>query len=212
MHPAVGRAAQRRRRRAIDRAIDGLMERDLRGLMERDAPTSTRYIAEMLPAATARLRFREMTAGDLDDMADLLGDPDVMRFYPAPKTRDEAANWIRWNQDNYATHGYGLWIVETHAAEFVGDCGLTWQLVNGVRKLEVGYHVRAELQGHGLATEAAAACRDFARQHTDARELVAIIHPDNHASQRVATKIGMSPVASDHGACGEVRTVLGMAL
>jgi hypothetical protein len=32
-----------------------------------------------------------MTSGDLDDMARLLGDPRVMAFYPAPKTRDEAA-------------------------------------------------------------------------------------------------------------------------
>ena len=81
----------------------------------------------MLPAPSTRLRFREMTRADLDDMADLLGDPRVMEFYPAPKSRDDAARWIAWNEDNYAAHGFGLWIVETHAGLFVGDCGLTWQ-------------------------------------------------------------------------------------
>ena len=45
----------------------------------------------MLPAPTARLRFREMTEADLDAMAALLGDPAVMRFYPAPRTREQAA-------------------------------------------------------------------------------------------------------------------------
>lgn len=166
----------------------------------------------MVPASTLRLRFREMTSDDLDDMAALLGDPCVMEFYPEAKTRDEAARWIVWNQENYARHGYGLWVIETHQGEFVGDCGLTWQEVNGVPNLEVGYHVRAALHGRGLATEAAASCRDFAREHTEAQELVAIIHPDNTASERVAQKIGMTRRDDDHGGSIAVRTVLGMPL
>jgi RimJ/RimL family protein N-acetyltransferase len=78
-----------------------------------------------------------MVPSDLDAMAGLLGDPEVMRYYPAPKTRDEAAAWIAWNARNYADYGYGLWIIETHAGDFVGDCGLTRQVVNGLTKLEV---------------------------------------------------------------------------
>lgn len=153
-----------------------------------------------------------MTPADLDDMADLLADPRVMKYYPAPKTREEAARWIAWNQENYAMHGYGLWIIETHDSAFVGDCGLTWQQVEGVPHLEVGYHVRAALQGQGLATEAAAACRDFARQHTAATDLVALVHPANHASQRVACKIGMARLKDDHSGSIPVRTVLSMKL
>ena len=45
------------------------------------------------PAPPARLRFREMQLDDLDQMAALLGDPEVMDFYPHPKSRDEAAAW-----------------------------------------------------------------------------------------------------------------------
>jgi RimJ/RimL family protein N-acetyltransferase len=149
-----------------------------------------------------------MTPGDLDVMAGLLGDPQVMRFYPEPKTREQAAAWIAWNQRNYDEHGYGLWIIETHAGEFVGDCGLTWQEVDGVSKLEVGYHVTPPWQGHGIATEAAAACRDFVREHVGTRELIAIIHPDNRASERVAEKIGMRRVEDDHTASGARRIVL----
>jgi RimJ/RimL family protein N-acetyltransferase len=153
-----------------------------------------------------------MTSGDLDDMARLLGDPLVMEFYPAPKTRDEAARWIAWNEENYAAFGFGLWVVETREGDFVGDCGLTWQDVNGERKLEVGYHVRSELQGQGLATEAAAACRDLAREHGIADALVAIIHPDNTASERVARKIGMTRLDDERGGDIAVRTVMGMTL
>lgn len=33
--------------------------------------------------------------------------------------------WIEWNRRNYTEHGFGLWVIETHGGEFVGDCGLT---------------------------------------------------------------------------------------
>jgi len=39
-----------------------------------------------VPLPTPQLAFREMTPDDLDDMAALLGDPEVMRYYPHPKT------------------------------------------------------------------------------------------------------------------------------
>lgn len=152
----------------------------------------------MLPPPTARLRFREMVGDDLDSMAALLGDPDVMRFYPAPKSRDEAAAWIARNRQRYEELGHGLWIVELHDGTFVGDCGLTQQPVGDRSVLEVGYHVRPELQGSGLATEAATACRDLARSVGEPR-LAAIIHVRNRASQRVAEKLGMLVEERDRG-------------
>ncbi|MCF3139085.1 GNAT family N-acetyltransferase [Paenarthrobacter sp. AR 02] len=165
----------------------------------------------MLPHPTDRLRFREMTPDDLDAMSAMLGDRDVMTYYPAPKSRDEAAAWIEWNQANYAQHGYGLWIVETYAGDFVGDCGLTWQKVNGRSELEVGYHVRLDLQGRGYATEAATVCLEYARDVVGASSLVAIIHPENAASRRVAERIGMRHIEDDTD--GPVtRTVMGMQL
>ena len=163
----------------------------------------------MLPHPTARLRFREMTLADLDEMSSMLGDPAVMTYYLAPKTRDEAAAWIEWNQANYARDGFGLWIVETHDGGFVGDCGLTWQQVNGRAELEVGYHVRKDLQGRGYATEAAVACLELARDVLKAGRLVAIIHPDNAASRRVAERLGMRQLEDDLGGA-LVRTVMGV--
>lgn len=144
-----------------------------------------------LPTAS-RLIFREMADADLDDMAALLADEDVMRFYPRPMTRSEARDWIARNQRRYRDHGFGLWIIsERDTGEFAGDCGLTFQHVDGVDELEVGYHVRISMQGQGYATEAAAASRDFARDVLGAHRLIAIINPLNVPSQRVAMKIGL---------------------
>jgi RimJ/RimL family protein N-acetyltransferase len=143
------------------------------------------------PLPSARLTFRRMSESDLDDMARLLGDDVVMAHYPRPRTRDGALTWIRWNERGYARDGMGLWILEDRAGEFVGDCGLTWQTVDGTEELEVGYHVLPQRQGEGLASEAAAACLAFARG-LGKRRVIAIIRPDNQPSRRVAEKIGLT--------------------
>ena len=166
----------------------------------------------LLPPATERLRFREMTLDDADDMAALLGDPEVMAFYPAPKTRAESVDWIVRMQERYARDGHALWIIETHDGEFVGDCGITWQSYNGTPVREVGYHVRRTLQGRGLATEAARACVELVRREFAPTLLTAIIHPDNHASRRVAEHLGMTHIADDRAHPWIVRTVMGMTV
>lgn len=141
---------------------------------------------------TPRLTLREMTNADLDDMAALLGDKNVMRYYPRPKTRSEAQEWIARNRRRYREHGFGLWIINLRSnGDFVGDCGLTVQHIDGADEIEVGYHVRASMQGKGYATEAASAARDFARDVLGVRRLIAIIHPLNMPSRRVAAKIGL---------------------
>ena len=132
-----------------------------------------------------------MTPADLDAMTALLGDPEVMKHYPRPRTREEAARWIAWTEANYARDGFGLWVVEDADGAFVGDCGLTWQTVDGVEELELGYHLLPAHQGRGLATEGAIACRELARERGIQR-LIAVIRPDNLASQRVAEKAGLA--------------------
>ncbi|WP_245994382.1 GNAT family N-acetyltransferase [Nocardioides immobilis] len=144
----------------------------------------------MLPTSTSRLRFREMVDADLDDVAAVLTAPDPIRPNRRERTRADAQHWIRWNRRNYADHGFGLWVIETRDRRFVGDCGLTMQDVEGELLVEVGYHVHPTLRGQGLATEAATAVRDAAREE-GVGHLVAIIRPENIPSQRVAAKVGL---------------------
>jgi len=98
--------------------------------------------------------------------------------------------WIEWNRRNYAEHGFGLWVVETLAGDFVGDCGLTMQEVEGEWLVEAGWHVRSSMRRQGYAAEAARAVREAACD-MGVEHLIAIIRPDNVASQGVARRIGM---------------------
>ena len=153
----------------------------------------------MIPGQTERLRFREMTADDLDDIA-------TLEIHASRTPQD----WIAWTRRNYAEHGFGLWVVETHEGEFVGDCGLTLQAVEGEACLEVGWHVRADLRRQGFASEAGRAVRALA-ENEGMDHLVAIIRPDNVASQGVATRIGLQ-LEREVWMLGERVLVFGAAL
>jgi RimJ/RimL family protein N-acetyltransferase len=144
------------------------------------------------PNPTARLSFHEMTHENLDEIASLLGDPEVMAYYERPKTRDEALAWIEWNQRLYAERGHGLWLLRLReTGTFVGECGLTPQAVDDELSIEVGYHLVPAMQGHGFAVEAASACRAYAADTLGLDRLIAIISPLNEPSQRVAERIGL---------------------
>lgn len=141
---------------------------------------------------TKRLRLREYTHGDLDDLAGMFADEELMRFYIRPKSRAESLAWIDWNLGMYKEHGFGLRVMESlDTSEFVGDCGLTPQTVDGVTDIEVGWHTKREYWNQGLATEAASACGDRAFNDLGLKRLISIIHPDNIVSRRVAEKLGI---------------------
>jgi RimJ/RimL family protein N-acetyltransferase len=57
--------------------------------------------------------------------------------------------------------------------------------------VEAGWHVRSPLRRRGYAAEAAEAVR-VAAQESGIEHLIAIMRPDNVASQRVARKIGLA--------------------
>ena len=56
---------------------------------------------------TRRLVLREMSLADLDFISALLAHPEVMRYWPKCYGRDEAADWIKRQQDRYDSHGVG---------------------------------------------------------------------------------------------------------
>jgi RimJ/RimL family protein N-acetyltransferase len=141
---------------------------------------------------TARLVLREMRPTDVDSLHRLFSDPLLMRFWPV-FTRRETEEWVESTLRNYAQDGFGLWAVTLKGSdEAIGDCGMVRHEVDGVQETGIGWHMLREHWGHGYATEAAAASRDYAFDTLQVHRLVATIHPDNLASRRVAEKIGMT--------------------
>ncbi len=141
---------------------------------------------------TTRLILRELTPADVDPLALVLSDPETMRHYPVRFDRAAVEEWITRQMRRYATDGHGLWaLILKSSGELIGDCGLTVQEVEGVREIEIGYHVRRDLWGQGLAAEAARSCREYGFAHLPVDHLISLIRPENMQSRRVAEKNGM---------------------
>ena len=131
---------------------------------------------------------------DLDALAAMVEDEEQMRFYPEPRTRDEASAWIHRNLRLYEEHGFGFWLIQSiDADEFLGYSGIRPLSVLGADETEIGWHVRKTFWNQGIATEVAQACRDMAFARFGLRRLIAVIAPEHGASLRVAEKIGMKP-------------------
>lgn len=142
---------------------------------------------------TKRLSLREYVAEDLDALGVILSDPETMRYYPAPFDRTGVIDWIERNRARYANDGFGLWaMVLNSTSGLIGDCGLVRQSVDGVDEIEIGYHVRRDLWGRGLAPDAACACRDYGFDRLRVDRLISLIRPENLPSRRVAEKMGMT--------------------
>jgi ribosomal-protein-alanine N-acetyltransferase len=142
---------------------------------------------------TDRLRLRPFAAdrSDVDAMVPVLGDPVSMRWYPAPFDLEGTRTWVEHQLARYEADGTGLLVIEDLVTgEVLGDCGPMFQEVDGDRFLELGWHVRRDRQREGIATEAGAACRDWAFVTMRPEFLISLIRPENVGSWRVAEKLG----------------------
>jgi RimJ/RimL family protein N-acetyltransferase len=148
---------------------------------------------------TSRLRLRRWRpAQDADAFAALNGERDVMRFIPPfrPLTRAESDDLLARFAGHWDDHGYGLWAVEALGGDrrCIGFAGLAIPafLPAVLPAVEVGWRLAPAWWGRGLATEAARASIDHARDTLGLASVVSIIDERNAASLRVAEKLGMS--------------------
>jgi len=142
---------------------------------------------------TERLRLRLFTHDDLDVMFELNTDPDVIRYADEPvKDMDEVRQRLEDGPlADYKKYGYGRFAVDLkESGKMIGFCGIKY--IPEIELPEVGYRFLKTYWGQGIATEAARACVDFAREDLGIDKLIALIVPENIASVRVAEKLGMS--------------------
>jgi len=155
-------------------------------------PEERRPVTE-LRLETDRLELQALTLGDLDELASMLADAESLTYWGPPLSREEARSWIERNLRRYEHDGFGRCaVILRSTGELVGDCGLIRTLVEGRPEVELGWIVRRSYQGRGIATEAAAAWRDYAFDTLGLQRIVSMVSEKNLASRRVAEKLGMT--------------------
>ena len=142
-----------------------------------------------------RLRTRWLTEADVVPWAEFFKDPEAIALFPTfgLNSMEERANhWIERQLTRYREHRYGLqMLVHKETGACIGQCGLMVQEVDGIRELEVGYHIFKKYWGHGYAPEAARLFLEFAFNHDLADSVISIIDIRNIKSMRVADKNGL---------------------
>ncbi|MBR6555774.1 MAG: GNAT family N-acetyltransferase [Clostridia bacterium] len=144
---------------------------------------------------TKRLFLREMTEQDFDALYRIWADPVNMQHYPYVFDEARVRSWIRRNIARYQTLGFGLWAVcRKDTGALIGDCGLTMQSINGQILPEIGYHIRADQQQKGYATEAAIAVRDWTFRNTPFQAVYSYMKHTNAPSVRTALAYGCKQI------------------
>jgi RimJ/RimL family protein N-acetyltransferase len=157
---------------------------------------------------TARLRLRQFTPDDALTYAELLADAEVMRFIGGSTPSVDvahAAERIARSTASYRSRGFGLLAVERLVdGELVGRVGFfvwdteTWSPrlncdIEDSDEIELGWALARAAWGHGYATEAARAMRDYAFSELGLARLISLIHPQNARSLRLAERLGAIP-------------------
>lgn len=144
--------------------------------------------------STPRLRLEPCSDAHLQGLNAMNSDPEVMRYLSGrPESLDETRAMIERVQARWAEWGYSWWsFIEADSGEVVGAGCVQHLGRERANPLELGWRLRRDRWGHGLASEAARCMAAHAFEALRAPELLAVCHPDNLDSARVMQRLGMA--------------------
>jgi RimJ/RimL family protein N-acetyltransferase len=138
---------------------------------------------------TERLVMREWRLEDSGPMADFYADEELSRRVGGPGDAGAAWRACAVEAGHWVLRGFGQWVLEEKAScAMVGWAGLS-QLCH-LPELQIAWALFRAYHGKGYATEAVGRARDHAYCEMGRTTLVSYIAPDNHASKRVALRLG----------------------
>lgn len=149
--------------------------------------------APALPIETQRLLLRGHVATDLDDLVVFHSDPESTRYIPWPvRTREQTLEALEKKYDRVRAGAVGDWLVLAIEERSTGTVIGEVLLKRDEHPLaEVGYVIRRDREGQGLASEAVAAMLDLAVQF-GRDEVRAVVEPPNAASIRLLERFGFA--------------------
>ena len=142
---------------------------------------------------TERLYARQFTLDDAPHLMPILGDKQVMALTLSEPFSLEKIKSLLENHifPSYKTNGWGRYaVIKKDDNALIGYAGFSVQKLGEEDHVDLGYGFAKEHWKSGYATEIARALAGHADNKMKIPALVALIHPDNDASIRVAKKVG----------------------
>lgn len=148
---------------------------------------------------TKRLNLVPFSTAHIQGLHTMNADPEVMRYISGhPETLAQTTAMVERVQRRWAEFGYSWWsLIDRENGEIVGAGALQNLRRTDVAEpdpncpLEIGWRLRRDRWGQGLASEAAQAIVEFAFGTIRAAELYAVCEPNNVASAHVMQLLGM---------------------
>ncbi len=145
---------------------------------------------------TDRLILRQWKSEDYQPYAELCADPQVMRYFVAPLSRQESDEQAATIQKLISDQGWGFWAVELKSTgQFIGFVGLHHQNrdsgIPDAPLTEIGWRLSSDFWGLGYATEAAQKALQFTFETLDLPSVYSFTALENIPSRRVMAKLGM---------------------
>jgi RimJ/RimL family protein N-acetyltransferase len=141
-----------------------------------------------------RVRLRGPRNDDADALFALFSDPAVMRYWSRPPmtTLGEAQGLIGEMLDSFEQRSLFNWMVTARDDDAViGTCTL-FRIDPRHRHAEIGYALRSDHWGRGIASEAVALVLDWAFRRLDLQRVEADIDPRNDGSRQLLARLGFS--------------------
>ena len=141
-----------------------------------------------------RLGFRNWYETDIDKMAAINLNPEVMEFFPKTQTREQTAVFIERMQAMLQRTGFCYFAVDTLPdGKFIGFIGLAEQTFEAdfTPCIDIGWRLDTSAWYKGYATEGAKACLEYAFNELKLKRILSMAPVINKKSIHVMEKIGI---------------------
>ncbi len=132
------------------------------------------------------LELRPFTLDDVPAIVEACNDPEIQHWIPMiprPYTEEDARAFVRGEVPRIGQRQFAI----TEGGRVVGSIGMG---VNESRTGHIGYWCTPQARGRGVTTRALRLLCKYALADLELERLELMTDPDNHASQRVAEKVG----------------------
>lgn len=144
-----------------------------------------------------RLRYRQITYDDIGELSKMLTSSMVMYAWEHTFSPRQINDWIKKQLQYYHDDGVGYFAaIAKESNEFIGQMGLHWGEINGIRVLEVCYMLQQKHWHNGYALEGTKALLQYAFSELDVNKVYACIRINNFSSIKVAKSAGMKKQGS----------------
>jgi RimJ/RimL family protein N-acetyltransferase len=160
--------------------------------------------------STARLTLEPLTEAHSDEALAMFADPDLSRYMSIDFSVPENASAMLERRLAYSgPPALGHWAIR-ESNDFVGMAHLRPSFELPPALIEIGWYVDTSQTGRGIATEAGAALLEYGLSTLGLPAIWALIDAHNHASTKVAERLGFIRVGSGHhyGALHEISVAL----